>query len=198
VGLADARSSHDKRRSISPKAAHTYLEGEARFLETAFVNKRRYLQERRTQFANAAANLCGSPIEQMLLARLFWLNYDHAWVEIWDAAKQFTKPDGGVVIVPQHYIGKHRVDFAILLTGLAPIRIVVECDGHEFHEKTKEQAARDKMRDRDLQIAGWKVLRFTGSEICRNDAECGAQIETLVVNEIDAQRRLTSQLAAPS
>lgn len=28
--------------------------------------------------------------------------------------------------------------------------IVVECDGHAFHERTKEQAARDKSRDRSL------------------------------------------------
>ena len=57
------------------------------------------------------------------------------------------------------------MDFAIFVKGIAKeeIKIVVECDGHDFHEKTKDQVARDKSRVRDLEIAGWRVLRFTGS-----------------------------------
>ncbi len=49
---------------------------------------------------------------------------------------------------------------------------VIECDGHDFHERTKEQAQRDKKRDRELQAAGYKVFRFTGSEIWRSRGEC--------------------------
>ncbi|MDQ3254286.1 MAG: endonuclease domain-containing protein [Acidobacteriota bacterium] len=47
--------------------------------------------------------------------------------------------------------------------------LIVECDGHDFHEKRKEQAAKDKRRDRILQSLGYRVFRFTGSEI-HNDA----------------------------
>lgn len=43
--------------------------------------------------------------------------------------------------------------------------VAVECDGHEYHERTKEQARRDKSRDRKLLSLGFPVLRFTGSEI---------------------------------
>ena len=42
---------------------------------------------------------------------------------------------------------------------------MIECDGHDYHERTKEQAARDKKRDRFFASKGYKVLRFTGSEI---------------------------------
>ena len=52
------------------------------------------------------------------------------------------------------------------------MKIGVECDGHDFHEKTKEQAARDKKRDRDLQALGYRVLRFSGSEIYRDVNAC--------------------------
>jgi very-short-patch-repair endonuclease len=45
------------------------------------------------------------------------------------------------------------------------INIVVEIDGHEFHERTKEQAKRDRMRDRLMLMDGYMVLRYTGSEI---------------------------------
>jgi len=55
-------------------------------------------------------------------------------------------------------------------------RLVVECDGHDFHERTKEQAARDRARDRMLQDKGWGVFRFTGSEIWKDPMGCAFQI----------------------
>lgn len=58
--------------------------------------------------------------------------------------------------------------------------LVVECDGHNFHEKTKQQAQKDKERDRNLQIAGYPVLRFTGSEIWKNPMKCAEEIETFI------------------
>jgi very-short-patch-repair endonuclease len=45
---------------------------------------------------------------------------------------------------------------------------VVECDGHDFHERTKEQAERDRSRDRAVQAQGWRMFRFTGSELYRS------------------------------
>ena len=47
--------------------------------------------------------------------------------------------------------------------------MAIECDGHDFHEKTKEQAQRDKEKDRILQANGWLIARFTGSEIYKKD-----------------------------
>lgn len=81
-------------------------------------------------------------------------------------------------LFPQVKIGAHRVDFLLLHTkGLVGFGgIVIECDGHDFHEKTKDQAARDKARDRDLQDAGYKVLRFSGSEIWRDAFKCANEI----------------------
>lgn len=53
---------------------------------------------------------------------------------------------------------------------------VVECDGHDFHERTKEQAARDRSRDRRLQEAGFRVFRFTGSELYRDPLGCAVEV----------------------
>ncbi|MGA4550599.1 DUF559 domain-containing protein [Methylorubrum aminovorans] len=53
---------------------------------------------------------------------------------------------------------------------------VVECDGHDFHERTKEQAARDRSRDRRLQEAGFRVFRFTGSELYRDPYACALEV----------------------
>ena len=55
-------------------------------------------------------------------------------------------------------------------------RLIVECDGHDFHERTKEQAARDRDRDRQAQLAGIEIFRFTGSELWRDPLGCAEQV----------------------
>jgi hypothetical protein len=75
---------------------------------------------------------------------------------------------------------KYRVD---LLINSLPYqgdevlpKLIIECDGHDFHEKTKEQSRSDKQRDRDLQMAGYRILRFTGSEIVKSPRRCATDI----------------------
>jgi hypothetical protein len=55
-------------------------------------------------------------------------------------------------------------------------KLVVECDGHDFHERTKEQAKRDRSRDRAIQQMGITIFRFTGSEIYQTPLKCARQI----------------------
>jgi len=79
-------------------------------------------------------------------------------------------------IAPQRQIGSYRADFIIGCTPVdTALQIVVECDGHAFHERTKEQAAHDKARDRRMQGVGYKVFRFTGHEIYRNAFDCAGE-----------------------
>jgi hypothetical protein len=47
-------------------------------------------------------------------------------------------------------------------------KIALELDGHDYHEKTKEQVTYRNRRDRDLQAAGWIVLHVSGSEFNAN------------------------------
>lgn len=68
-----------------------------------------------------------------------------------------------------------RID-AVLYTKGSTARIAVEIDGHEFHERTKEQAARDKFRDRKLVRDGFRVVRFTGSEVFANVGSCWTEL----------------------
>lgn len=78
----------------------------------------------------------------------------------------------------QEPIGKYRVDFLVKVTldGNDVGSIIVECDGHNFHERTKEQARRDRSRDREFTLAGYVVLRFTGSEIFQRPMSCSGEI----------------------
>ena len=68
-------------------------------------------------------------------------------------------------------IDRYRVDFLFAYRRGGETKVsfaVIECDGHQFHERTKKQAEHDKKRDRRLQELGYPVLRVTGSEIWRS------------------------------
>lgn len=73
----------------------------------------------------------------------------------------------GLFVTPQAQIGKYRVDFLIEFHHKkgtnAPV--IVELDGHAFHDKDKHQRSYEKARDRFLVKSGYKVLHFTGSDV---------------------------------
>ena len=81
----------------------------------------------------------------------------------------------GVYCRPQHLVGSYRVDFMLervpptwtyrYMKGIGFSPVVVELDGHDFHDKDKKQRAYEKARDRFLVKEGYRVLHFTGSEI---------------------------------
>jgi hypothetical protein len=120
--------------------------------------------------------LCESPVEQILIAALFarWnpevnLRFKRLQCHLsanypaWDGV--FT-----VCVEPQRTVttlmdDKYRTDIYIYITRFRRIeesdtnsrwpelaRLVVEVDGHDYHERTKEQASYDKKRDRDLAL----------------------------------------------
>jgi hypothetical protein len=60
-------------------------------------------------------------------------------------------------------------------------RLVLEVDGHEFHEKTKEQAIRDKSRDRFITGKGLPIFRFTGSEIFNQPNQIAKEVEDYII-----------------
>lgn len=83
---------------------------------------------------------------------------------------------------------RFRLDFLIGFKGSAGIWFAaIECDGHDFHERTADQATRDKSRDRKLQIMGLLAFRFTGREIW-NDAwaAAGSVVQALQDRDIEA------------
>lgn len=78
----------------------------------------------------------------------------------------------GVGFYEQHTVMGCCVDFVLI----GPTRrVVIECDGHDYHERTKEQARKDRGRDRAFQQAGWLVARFTGSEIYADAERCARE-----------------------
>lgn len=165
--------------------------------------------------ANYVSGHCDSPIERIMLAALWaealisdqaaatasakltvsaWLRTPdgrkRAELEIHDTSRE------GLHIRAQAPVGDYTVDILLhwYVGGVIDMRVAIECDGHEFHEKTKEQVARDKSRDRALQIAGVRVFRFSGSEIYRRPRDCAREVLAFVNKEhAEAWRRALDQ-----
>lgn len=56
----------------------------------------------------------------------------------------------------------YRVDFYLFNKNKS---LIVECDGYNFHERTIDQAERDRKRDRILSKNGYTVFRIMSTEI---------------------------------
>jgi very-short-patch-repair endonuclease len=86
-------------------------------------------------------------------------------------------------VCPQHRIGNYRCDFWIEAPCYRNERVIVEIDGHDFHEKTKEQVRRDKAREREIVATGIHVFRFSGSEIFADPAACVEQVTSFLISQ---------------
>ena len=122
-------------------------------------------------------NKCESPIERQLMAGIVAVA-SRARVRVIFKLKDkdinLTTGSGGpMVIWPQHQVCNHRADFVVEYVGS---RAVVECDGHAYHERTKKQAERDRGLDRAFQREGFRIFRFTGSEIWAGPEVCAATL----------------------
>lgn len=138
--------------------------------------------------------ICESPIE-VLFASAFSLRMQicDPGLLAWDHNK--ARADQ-VSLTPQFLWKKYRIDFAVRLPDIlgSPI-FFIECDGHNFHERTKEQAARDRAKDRAIQTAGISVLRFTGSELYRDVNKCVDEVYDFMWRIIgDAQSAMYARM----
>jgi very-short-patch-repair endonuclease len=138
---------------------------------------------------------CESPIEQAALAPLLSIAMFVNLMAPGSFSVYAGEPieyidnlaEGRACLILQCAVDKYRVDFLLAKRpkGGPRLTVAIECDGHDFHEKTKEQAARDKARDRALLVRGVQVMRFTGSEIWKNPSV----ISDAVIQLITAHQR---------
>ncbi len=118
----------------------------------------------------------------------------------WLGCQQFINAKTGEKLESQYLPEKYFIlDFLIQYWFSNPtyklaVQIAVELDGHDYHEKTKEQAKRDKEKDRVLQTHGYLVARFTGSEVYNDPMEVIEKIDSMankwVLNMKDASRKV--------
>lgn len=126
---------------------------------------------------------CESPIEIMLglaILSVGFMRGGDCHIVLMNFVSDRVLDGGSYYLVPQYNItvgdDRCRSDFAIFEQGQPAPLMIIECDGHDFHERTKRQAARDRRRDRAFQAAGLPILRFTGSEIYADPCECAREV----------------------
>lgn len=127
---------------------------------------------------------CESPIEALFM--LWWSavqfayhRQPHALEDGWGFSVHDWYP------VPQQVVvigdATYRLDFELAtechglereLRRYRLPRIAIELDGHEFHERTREQVVYRNSRDRALQCDEWQVLHFSGSEVVKDPIWC--------------------------
>ena len=96
------------------------------------------------------------------------------------------EPEWGTYYRRQQRIGRYTADFVFtIIAGEHRRQLVVECDGHDFHERTKEQAAHDRGRDREMGRMGYQVMRFTGAELFRDPVKCIQEVEAVINDLLD-------------
>lgn len=142
---------------------------------------------------------CESPIEQILMA-----HFDKRFRDL----MHFT--DYGYFLYPQVFIkcekNIYRVDFLANYCEMIHDEndelhevqkyLLVECDGHNFHEKTKAQVKQRNERDYNLKMCGFDIVHFSGSEIYNNPDECVERIKNLLDKRPDGDCVLDDYIAS--
>ena len=84
------------------------------------------------------ASRCESPIEQLMVSEIITLS-------MYEGIKDNKDFDR---FCPQYKVGPYRVDIALFIDfPNRRYKLAIECDGHDYHERTEKQARRDKKRD---------------------------------------------------
>lgn len=114
---------------------------------------------------------CESPIEMMMSMALdkCWLRGNEFNIEIMEILKQENIKCGDNIYIADFVIVAHNTNTHDL------VNFVVECDGHDFHQKTKKQVERDNMRNRNMALNGYPIIRFSGSEIYDHSYLCARE-----------------------
>jgi very-short-patch-repair endonuclease len=107
------------------------------------------------------------------VARLFPALESPIEQAFWDAYVQ-KLPRELSGLEAQHAVlgGRYRIDFA-----LPKQKIGIELDGYAWHS-SPEAFTRDRARQRELELEGWRIIRFSGSEVTKDADDCVTQAAT--------------------
>lgn len=151
------------------------------FLDEKVLYELNFLKDYYSIMLNDSIVNCESPVEQLLSLHLkdlkYGFNHWNPFIDISD-------------FIPNQEIickngKKYRLDFYFIVNykNQGVKYFGIECDGYEFHQKTKEQAKNDYERQRDLQKEGIEIIRFTGSEIWEDPRMCVIEIKEIILSK---------------
>jgi very-short-patch-repair endonuclease len=152
-----------------------------RFLDDTTANIGKLLTTRWNEetYCDLLETGCESPIEDLFYIASVAL-CKAAFVDV--NPEPFQHSNGlwdcysGVFFSAQYKVDKYRIDFFIKQHGIGPQDafppVLVELDGHEFHDKDKRQRSYEKARDRFLIRKGFRLLHYTGSDVVADPFKC--------------------------
>jgi len=122
---------------------------------------------------NVGTDLFENPI-------LIWTNQieDLFPAEYWEAgtiAMLFINP----------IIGNYRPDIVL---STAKNKIIFEIDGFQYHN-TKKQLTSDKKRERELGKLGYKIYRFSGTELHQNEKKVAEEALEIIYREFNLKEK---------
>ena len=93
--------------------------------------------------------------------------------------------------VPFEAAGKKYIADYVIATGISAsyevendLTLIIECDGHDFHEKTKKQVEYRNNRDFDLKSIGCDILHFSGSQIYKDPIKCASDVLVYALSKV--------------
>ena len=103
--------------------------------------------------------------------------------------------DIGIELMPQQYIkannNVYRVDFLLVYAcdkdgseKKLKKPLIIETDGKNWHS-SKKQMNHDYERENDLKLAGYDVMRFTGSQVYNKPFDCISSVFDYVMNNCE-------------
>jgi len=102
---------------------------------------------------------------------------------VWEANKEYIDFVNAVHLVPQAVLtlsGRTiRPDLAMWFPADDSVRLLIECDGYQFHSG-RDKFKSDRARDRELLELGYRVLRYSGSEIMEDPVTLAKSVTDLL------------------
>lgn len=111
---------------------------------------------------------CNSPIEIILSIAL----------NIITEGKLYFEPQVEIQTKNKKYIVDFYIESDSCINKFIKkdFKLIIECDGYNFHQKTKKQVDYDNQREYDLKMEKYEILRFSGSKIYNEPIKCAEEI----------------------
>ena len=95
-------------------------------------------------------------------------------------------PDSQEDLRSQHVIDYYDIPLTLPDFAFPKDKIAIYCDGYEYHAD-KGSFQKDRQQSRELQLQGWSVLRFSGSEILGDTDAVVATIQRAIKQKAAAK-----------
>lgn len=140
---------------------------------------------------NSSLEDCESPIEQ-LLAMALEVEIPFKYFYLFNPKIEMLgyQKNEWITINGENYRADFLIDFVFSFEfKKVTYRLIVECDGFQYHQGNKDQIDKDYKRQNDLLANGYDVMRFTGAMINKNPNKCARDIVRHILTKFETMEK---------